>query len=51
MNIVIKKDLTLDYSEKYGYWEDDEDGEPNPFPKPSNFDELIQKERERIHLN
>lgn len=51
MNIEIREDLTLDYSEKYSYWDEEEDGEPNPFPKPNNFDELIQKERERIHLN
>lgn len=50
MNMEIKKDLTLDYSETYDCWEK-EDGEPNPFPKPSNFEELIQKEREKRNLN
>jgi hypothetical protein len=45
--IKVKEDIRLSYSEKYEYWDEEDYGEPNPFPKPENFEEIIEKEREK----
>ncbi|MGV2887539.1 hypothetical protein [Paenibacillus taichungensis] len=45
LNIAIRESIRLDYSEKYEYWTETDYEEPNPFPKPVNFEELINIER------
>lgn len=45
MNIVVKNNIRLDYSEKFEYWDEAATGMPNPFPKPECFEELVKLER------
>ncbi|RRJ54947.1 hypothetical protein EHV15_35850 [Paenibacillus oralis] len=47
MNIVVWENIRLDYSEKFEFWDEESYGKPNPFPKPENFEELIQSERQK----